>query len=209
MKLDVFNLKGQKTDSIELPEEIFGVEVNVDLMHQAFQRQMANARLGTHNTKGRSDRRGGGAKPWNQKGTGRARRGSMLNAQSVGGGRIHTPKPRDYSQDMPKKMRRAALRSALTVVATDEKIIMVDSLELKDTKTAELAKAFKTLTGDKRALILVPDKSEKHENLIKSGRNLADAKLLQANYLNIRDLLTFEKVIIPLASLEVIKGYLG
>ena len=209
MKLDVFNLKGEKTDSIELPEAIFGAPINVDLMHQAFQRQMANARLGTHNTKGRGDRRGGGAKPWNQKGTGRARRGSMLNAQSVGGGRIHTPKPRDYSQDMPKKMRRAALRSALTVVATDEKIIMVDSLELKDTKTAELAKAFKTLTGDKRALILVPDKSEKHENLIKSGRNLADAKLLQANYLNIRDLLTFEKVIIPLASLEVIKGYLG
>ena len=209
MKLDVFNLKGQKTDSIELPEEIFGVEVNVDLMHQAFQRQMANARLGTHNTKGRGDRRGGGAKPWNQKGTGRARRGSMMNAQSVGGGRIHTPKPRDYSQDMPKKMRRAALRSALTVVAVDEKIIMVDSLELKDAKTAELAKAFKTLAGDKRALVLVPDKSEKHENLIKSGRNLADAKLLQANYLNIRDLLTFEKVIIPLASLEVIKGYLG
>ena len=209
MKLDVFNLKGQKTDSIELPEEIFGVEVNVDLMHQAFQRQMANARLGTHNTKGRGDRRGGGSKPWNQKGTGRARRGSMLNAQSVGGGRIHTPKPRDYSQDMPKKMRRAALRSALTVVAVDEKIIMVDSLELKDAKTAELAKAFKALTGDKRALVLVPDKSEKHENLIKSGRNLADAKLLQANYLNIRDLLTFEKVIIPLASLEVIKGYLG
>lgn len=209
MKLDVFNLKGEKTDSIELPENIFGVEVNVDLMHQAFQRQMANARLGTHNTKGRGDRRGGGAKPWNQKGTGRARRGSMLNAQSVGGGRIHTPKPRDYSQDMPKKMRRAALRSALTVVAVDEKIIMVDSLELKDAKTAELAKAFKTLTGDKRALVLVPDKSEKHENLIKSGRNLADAKLLQANYLNIRDLLTFEKVIIPLDSLEVIKGYLG
>lgn len=209
MKLDVFNLKGEKTDSIELPEAIFGAPINVDLMHQAFQRQMANARLGTHNTKGRGDRRGGGAKPWNQKGTGRARRGSMLNAQSVGGGRIHTPKPRDYSQDMPKKMRRAALRSALTVVAGDEKIIMVDSLELKDAKTTELAKAFKTLTGDKRALVLVPDKSEKHENLIKSGRNLADAKLLQANYLNIRDLLTFEKVIIPLASLEVIKGYLG
>ena len=209
MKLDVFNLKGEKTDSIELPEAIFGAPVNVDLMHQAYQRQMANARLGTHNTKGRGDRRGGGAKPWNQKGTGRARRGSMLNAQSVGGGRIHTPKPRDYSQDMPKKMRRAALRSALTVVAGDQKIIMVDSLELKETKTAELAKAFKTLTGDKRALVLVPDKSEKHENLIKSGRNLADAKLLQANYLNIRDLLTFEKVIIPLDSLEVIKGYLG
>ncbi len=209
MKVDVFNLKGEKTDSIELPEEIFGAKVNVDLMHQAYQRQMANARLGTHNTKRRGEVRGGGAKPWKQKGTGRARRGSMINAQSVGGGRIHTPKPRDYSQLMPRKMRRAALRSALTVVANGEKLIMLDSIEMKEAKTAELAKALKNLTGNKRALVLVPDKSEKSENLIKSGRNLAEAKLLQANYLNIRDLLSFEKVIIPLASLDVIKAYLG
>ena len=104
MKVDVYNLEGKKTDSIELPEEIFAAKVNVDLMHQAYQRQMANARLGTHNTKRRGEVRGGGAKPWKQKGTGRARRGSMNNAQSVGGGRIHTPKPRDYSQPMPKKM---------------------------------------------------------------------------------------------------------
>jgi large subunit ribosomal protein L4 len=209
MKVDVFNLKGEKTDSIELPEEIFGAKVNVDLMHQAYQRQMANARLGTHNTKRRGEVRGGGAKPWKQKGTGRARRGSMNHAQSVGGGRIHTPKPRDYSQAMPRKMRRAALRSALTVVANGEKLIMLDSIEMKEAKTAELARALKNLTGDKRALVLVPDKSEKSENLIKSGRNLTEAKLLQANYLNIRDLLSFEKVIIPLASLEVIKAYLG
>ena len=209
MKVDVFNLKGEKTDSIELPEEIFGAKVNVDLMHQAYQRQMANARLGTHNTKRRGEVRGGGAKPWKQKGTGRARRGSMINAQSVGGGRIHTPKPRDYSQAMPRKMRRAALRSALTVVANGEKLIMLDSIEMKEAKTAELAKALKNLTGNKRALVLVPDKSEKSENLIKSGRNLTEAKLLQANYLNIRDLLSFEKVIIPLASLDVIKAYLG
>jgi len=209
MKVDVFNLKGEKTDSIELPEEIFGAKVNVDLMHQAYQRQMANARLGTHNTKRRGEVRGGGAKPWKQKGTGRARRGSMISAQSVGGGRIHTPKPRDYSQAMPQKMRRAALRSALTVVANGEKLIMLDSIEMKEAKSAELAKAIKVLTGDKRALLVVPDKSEKSENLIKSGRNLADAKLLQANYLNIRDLLSFDKVIIPLASLDVIKAYLG
>ena len=209
MKVDVFNLKGEKTDSIDLPEEIFAAKVNVDLMHQAYQRQMANARLGTHNTKRRGEVRGGGAKPWKQKGTGRARRGSMINAQSVGGGRIHTPKPRDYSQAMPQKMRRAALRSALTVVASDQKLVMVDSMELKDAKSADLAKALKALAGNSRALVLVPDKSEKSENLIKSGRNLVDAKLLQANYLNIRDLLSFEKVIIPLASLEVIKGYLG
>ncbi|NLE84438.1 MAG: 50S ribosomal protein L4 [Chloroflexi bacterium] len=209
MKVDVFNLKGEKTDSIDLPEEIFAAKVNVDLMHQAYQRQMANARLGTHSTKRRGDVRGGGAKPWKQKGTGRARRGSMINAQSVGGGRIHTPKPRDYSQAMPQKMRRAALRSALTVVANDAKLVMVDSVEIKSAKSSDLAKAIKLLVGDKRALILVPDKNENHENLIKSGRNLAEAKLLQANYLNIRDLLSFEKVIIPLASLEVIKGYLG
>ncbi len=209
MKVDVFNLKGEKTDSIDLPEEIFAAKINVDLMHQAYQRQMANARLGTHNTKRRGEVRGGGAKPWKQKGTGRARRGSMINAQSVGGGRIHTPKPRDYTQAMPQKMRRAALRSALTVVANDAKLVMVDSMEMKDAKSSDLAKAIKMLAGDKRALVLVPDKSEKNENLIKSGRNLAEAKLLQANYLNIRDLLSFEKVIIPLASLEVIKGYLG
>ena len=209
MKVDVFNLKGERTDSIDLPEEIFAAKVNVDLMHQAYQRQMANARLGTHNTKRRGEVRGGGAKPWKQKGTGRARRGSMINAQSVGGGRIHTPKPRDYSQAMPQKMRRAALRSALTVVANDAKLVMVDSMEMKNAKSSDLAKAIKMLAGDKRALVLVPDKSEKNENLIKSGRNLAEAKLLQANYLNIRDLLSFEKVIIPLASLEVIKGYLG
>ena len=209
MNVDVFNLKGEKTDSIDLPEEIFAAKVNVDLMHQAYQRQMANARLGTHNTKRRGEVRGGGAKPWKQKGTGRARRGSMINAQSVGGGRIHTPKPRDYTQAMPQKMRRAALRSALTVVANDQKLVMVDSMEMKEVKSSDLSKALKALAGDKRALVLVPDKSEKSENLIKSGRNLADAKLLQANYLNIRDLLSFEKVIIPLASLEVIKSYMG
>ena len=209
MKVDVYNLQGKKTDSIELPEDIFAAKINVDLMHQAYQRQMANARLGTHSTKRRGEVRGGGAKPWKQKGTGRARRGSMNSAQSVGGGRIHTPKPRDYSQAMPQKMRRAALRSALTVVANDQKLVMVDSMEMKNAKSSDLAKVIKALAGDKRALILVSDKSETNENLIKSGRNLAEAKLLQASYLNIRDLLSFEKVIIPLASLDVIKGYLG
>lgn len=209
MKLDVYNLKAEKVSDVELPEEIFGAKVNVDLMHQAFQRQLANARLGTHNTKRRGEVRGGGAKPYKQKGTGRARRGSMISAQHVGGGRIFTPKPRDYSQEMPRKMRRAALRSALTVVAMDEKIIMVDSLKMSEAKTAELAKAFKALAGDKRLLVLVPETNEENDNFVKAGRNLADAKLLQARYLNIRDLLSSEKVIIPLASLDVIKSYLG
>ncbi|HQN68753.1 MAG TPA: 50S ribosomal protein L4, partial [Anaerolineaceae bacterium] len=129
--------------------------------------------------------------------------------QHVGGGRIFTPKPRDYSQLMPRKMRRAALRSALTVVADGEKIIMLDNLNMPEAKTAELAKSLKALAGDSRVLVLVPGSNEENENFIKSGRNLANTKLLQARYLNIRDLLISDKVIIPLEALDVIKSYLG
>ena len=209
MKVDVYNLKGEKSDTVELPDEIFAAKVNVDLMHQAYQRQMANARLGTHNTKRRGEVAGGGAKPWRQKGTGRARQGSTISAQWVGGGRIHTPKPRDYSQLMPKKMRRAALRSALTVKANENGLVLVSDLSLAEPKAGLFTKAIKALAGDARALVLVPDKSETYTNVIKSGRNVADSKLLLANYLNIRDLLQYEKVIIPLASLDVIKSFLG
>ena len=209
MKVDVYNLQGEKSSTVDLPEEIFAAKVNVDLMHQAYLRQMANARLGTHSTKRRGEVAGGGAKPWRQKGTGRARQGSTISAQWVGGGRIHTPKPRGHSQAMPKKMRRAALRSALTVKVNDNSVIVVSDLALQEPKSAELSKAIKALAGDSRVLILIPDKSEANQNAIKSGRNLAEHKLLLANYLNIRDLLQYEKVIIPLASLEVIKSYLG
>ena len=209
MKVDVYNLQGEKSSTVDLPEEIFAAKVNVDLMHQAYLRQMANARLGTHSTKRRGEVAGGGAKPWRQKGTGRARQGSTISAQWVGGGRIHTPKPRDHSQAMPKKMRRAALRSALTIKVNDNSVIVESDLALQEPKSAELSKAIKALAGDSRVLILIPDKSEANQNAIKSGRNLAEHKLLLANYLNIRDLLQYEKVIIPLASLDVIKSYLG
>ncbi len=209
MKVDVYNLKGEKSSTVELPDEIFAVKINVDLMHQAYLRQMANARLGTHSTKRRGEVAGGGRKPWKQKGTGRARQGSTNAVQWVGGGRVHTPKPRDYSQDMPKKMRRAALRSALSVKANNSAIVMVADLALPSHKSSEMAKAVKALAGEDRALILIPDKSESYTDAIRSGRNLADSKLLLANYLNVRDLMRYEKVIIPLASLDVIKSYLG
>jgi large subunit ribosomal protein L4 len=209
MKVDVYNLKGEKSSTVELPDEIFAAKINVDLMHQAYLRQMANARLGTHNTKRRGEVAGGGHKPWKQKGTGRARTGSTNAAQWVGGGRIHTPKPRDYSQDMPKKMRRAALRSALSVKAGDQGIVMVSDLALPNHKSSEMAKIVKVLAGEGRALILIADKSESFTDAIRSGRNLVDSKLLFASYLNVRDLMTCEKVIIPLASLDVIKSYLG
>ena len=209
MKADVFNLQGEKSSTVELPDEIFAAKVNMDLMNQAYLRQMANARLGTHSTKRRGEVRGGGAKPWRQKGTGRARQGSTISAQWVGGGRIHTPKPRDYSQLMPKKMRRAALRSALSVKASENGLVLVSDLALAEPKASLFSKAIEALAGNARTLVLVPDKSETYTNVIKSGRNLTESKLLLANYLNVRDLLQYEKVIIPLASLDVIKSYLG
>src|SRR5512139_2692835 len=119
MKVDVFNIEGKKLREVELPSAIFEAPINVDLMHQAFVRQMANARLGTHKTKGRSEVSGGGRKPWRQKGTGRARQGSIRAAHWVRGGKVHTPKPRDYSVSMPRKMRQAAIRSALSVKAAE------------------------------------------------------------------------------------------
>src|SRR5512137_103615 len=129
MEVDVFNMKGEKVRKVDLPAEIFEAPINVDLMHQAYVRQLANARLGTHDTKTRGEVSGGGRKPWKQKGTGRARQGSTRAPQWVGGGRVHTPHPRDYTLEMPRKMRRAALRSALSVKASEAGIVVVEELE--------------------------------------------------------------------------------
>ncbi|MBW8009773.1 MAG: 50S ribosomal protein L4 [Chloroflexi bacterium] len=210
MQLDIYNMKGKKTsEKADLPANIFEAPINVDLMHQAYVRQMANARLGTHKTKTRSEVRGGGRKPWRQKGTGRARQGSIRSPQWVGGGGVHTPRPRDYSKKMPRKMRRAALRSALSVKAAEKEIIVVDELNLKEPKTRLIAEALNKLAGETSALILLPAKGEPYDLVARSANNLPKAKTLRANYLNIRDLLGYDKVIIPLKSLEVIAEYLG
>ncbi len=208
MKLDVLNMEGKKVDSVELPAAIFEAPVYRDLMHQAFIRQMANARLGTHDTKVRGEVAGGGRKPWKQKGTGRARQGSIRSAQWKGGGRIHTPHPRSYVQSMPRKMRLAALRSALSVKAAEESIIVVDKLKVAEPKTRLMAGALNTLVGNNSALILIPQKEE-YQDVIRSTNNLPDAKILLASYINIRDLLTFEKLVMPLAALESISAHLG
>ena len=200
MKLDVLNMEGKRVDSVELPAEIFEAPVYRDLMHQAFVRQMANGRLGTHDTKVRGEVAGGGRKPWRQKGTGRARQGSTRAAHWKGGGRIHTPHPRSYVQSMPRKMRLAALRSALTVKAAQESIVVVDELKVAEPKTRLMAGALNALVGSNSALILIPQK-ENYQDVIRSTNNLPDAKILLASYLNIRDLLTFEKLVMPLAAL--------
>jgi len=209
MDVDVLNMEGEKVRTVNLPERIFQAPILVDLMHQAYLRQMANARLGTHKTKGRSEVSGGGRKPWRQKGTGRARQGSTRAVQFVGGGKAHTPKPRDYSQKMPQKMRQAALRSALSSKAVDQDIVILDELVVSEPKTRVMAQALDQLVGKSSALILLAEKSEKDEMVIRSTSNIPDAKILYANYLNIRDLLGYEKVIIPLNALDVLVANLG
>ena len=208
MEVDVFNMEGKKIKTVELPAGIFEAPINVDLMHQAYVRQMANARLGTHDTKTRHEVAGGGHKPWRQKGTGRARQGSIRSAQWKGGGRIHTPHPRDHSLDMPRKMRRAALRSALTVKAAEASIVVLDELKVSDSKTSVMVRALSGLVGDASTLILIPEKLA-YESVIRSTRNLPETKILLASYLNIRDLLKYEKIILPLSALDVMVANLG
>lgn len=209
MKLDVLNMEGKKVSEMELPSAIFEAPINVDLMHQAYIRQLANARLGTHETKVRGEVAGGGAKPYKQKGTGRARQGSRRAAQFVGGGRIHTPHPRSYEQRMPKKMRKAALRSALSAKFADAGIVLVDELKLDDAKTRVMATALSGLVGTSTALILMPVKDQSYDVAMRSSDNLDNTKVLLASYLNIRDLLGFDKLILPVKALDALVANLG
>jgi len=210
MKLDVYNMKGKKLEKqAELPAKIFEAPINKDLMHQAYTRQMANAHLGTHKTKTRGEVRGGGRKPWAQKGTGRARQGSTRSPQWVGGGRVHTPRPRSYEQDMPQKMRHAALRSALSSKAAGKEIVLVDKFGLDEPKTRFVAEALNNLVGEGTALLVLPAKDENYAKVQRAGRNLPVFKALLANYLNIRDLLGYDKLILQVDSIKAIESVLG
>jgi large subunit ribosomal protein L4 len=209
MKVDVVDMQGKKLRELELPAKLFQATVNVDLMHQAFVRQEANGRLGTHQTKVRSDVSGGGRKPWKQKGTGRARQGSTRAAQWVGGGTIHTPHPRSYEQRMPKKMRQAALRSALTTRANDAGLVVVDELNLKEPRTKLMAESLRHLAGGGSALVVMPLKDDAYRSVMRSADNLKDTKVLLAAYLNVRDLLGFEKIVVPLKTIDVLAAHLG
>ncbi|MGB8980763.1 MAG: 50S ribosomal protein L4 [Anaerolineales bacterium] len=209
MKVDVLDLEGKKLREVELPSAIFEAPINVDLMHQAYVRQMANARLGTHDTKVRGEVAGGGAKPWKQKGTGRARQGSRRAAQWVGGGRIHTPHPRSYEQRMPKKMRQAALRSALSAKAAEAGVIVVDEFALSEAKTRVMVEVLKNLVGGSTALLLLAEKDQAYELVTRTANNLTDTKVLLAGYLNIRDLFGYDKLILPVKALDALVATLG
>lgn len=209
MKVDVLDIAGKKLREVELPSAIFEAPINVDLMHQAYVRQMANARLGTHDTKVRGEVAGGGAKPYKQKGTGRARQGSRRAAQWVGGGRIHTPHPRSYEQRMPKKMRQAALRSALSAKAAEAGVIVVDEFSLSETKTRVMVEALNNLVGQSTALVLFPEKDQAYDQIMRTTNNLTDTKVLLAGYLNIRDLFGYDKLILPVKALDALVANLG
>lgn len=202
MQVPVLNMSGKQVKTIDLPADIFEVEVNNGLMHQAYVRQMANARLGTHKVKRRGEVKLTTAKMYRQKGTGRARHGSHSATQFIGGGRPMGPRPRDYSQGMPKKMRRQAIRCALSALANDGQLVFVDRLSVDTPKTKEMKGILEALAGaNASALVLV---AERNDNVQRSVNNLPDFKTLRASYLNIRDLLKYDKVIVPLDALDVI-----
>jgi len=208
MEANVIDMKGKKIDTVELPGEIFDAPINVDMMHQAFVRQLANQRLGRHSTKGRSEVSGGGRKPWRQKGTGRARQGSIRAAQWVGGGKIFTPKPRSYDKKMPKKMRRAALRSAITEKYSAGELFIVDEFSLKEPRTKLMAQALDKVANSQHCLVVYPERDENYELLVRAINNLPKATLILADYLNIRDLLGHEKVILVKSGLDRISEIL-
>ena len=206
MQVPVYNIQGEQISEAELRDDIFAVPVNKALMHQALLRQMANARLGTHKTKARGEVRGGGRKPWRQKGTGRARQGSIRAPHWRGGGTVFGPTPRSYEQKMPRKMRRQALRSALSVKASEAQVRVLDVLEMQEPKSKEVLSILQNLGVDSSTLILLP---QRDEVILRSVRNLPEVRTLVAQYLNVRDLLKYEYILMPLASLEVIEGILG
>jgi large subunit ribosomal protein L4 len=206
MRVAVRNMAGEQVNEIELPTDVFEAPVNEALMHQALVRQLANARRGTHSTKSRGEVNRSKSKWYRQKGTGRARHGSRNAPIFVGGGIAHGPRPRSYRKRMPRKMRRAALCSALSVKAAESQIVLLDELKMEQPKTRDFVAFLERLDVYDSALVLLPEKNEPIE---KSARNIPNVKTLWAHYLNVRDLLGYDTVLIPLDSLDVIRSILG
>ncbi len=206
MQVPLYNQAGQQIGTTELRDEIFAIEPNKPVMHQALVRQLANARQGNADTKTRAEVAGGGAKPWKQKGTGRARQGSTRSPQWRHGGVAFGPTPRSYAQKMPLKMRRLALRSALSVKAAEGQIRVVEDLKLDVPKTREMENILGGLQIQASALIVLP---ESNPTVQKSAANIPDVKTLRATYLNVRDLIGYDFLVLPLGAVKVIEGYLG
>lgn len=205
MKVAVKNLNGEQVSEVDLPESVFGADVNIPLMHQALLRQNANAHLGTHKAKTRAEVNRTTKKVYRQKGTGNARQGSRKAPHWVGGGVAFGPVVHSYNQDMPKKMRRAAVRSALSQKVKDDELVVIDTWDLPEGKTKSLVTALAAL-GVEKGLLIVAEHADPVE---RAARNLSEHKLLLANYLNIRDMFTYGKLVVSLESLKKIEAWLG
>jgi large subunit ribosomal protein L4 len=203
----IFNLQGQALDTVELNDAIYGIEPNIGVVHQAVLRQQANARLGTHNTLTRADVRGGGRKPWRQKGTGRARQGSTRAPQWRHGGVVFGPHPRSYVQDLPRKMRRLAMRSVLSAKAADGQILVIDSFTDLEPRTKVMLSTLAALNlADRRVLIMTP---ERQDNLELAAGNLKNVTTMRTQYLSLVAMLKAEILVLDRASLTVIESILG
>lgn len=192
-KVALYNVSGEQVGDIELKEDVFGIEINTHVMYEAVKVYLANQRQGTQSAKTRSEVRGGGRKPWRQKGTGRARQGSIRSPQWKGGGVIFAPKPRDYSMKLPKKIRRLALKSAFSSKVEANEIIVLDALAMEAPKTKEMLKVLGNLKVEKKALVVT---SEKDENVVLSARNIPGVKTAQVSTLNVYDILNHNAFII-------------
>ena len=189
----MLNMEGQETGTLELKDEIFGIEPNANAVREVVKNYLANQRQGTQSAKTRAEVRGGGRKPWRQKGTGRARQGSIRSVQWVGGGVAFAPKPRDYSYSLPKKVRRLAMKSALSSKVQDNEIIVLDALSLEAPKTKEMVNTFKNLNAAKKVLVVT---AENDANIVKSVRNIEGANVCHVSTLNVYDILNCDSFII-------------
>ena len=207
METPVYNMSGEQVGTVELDDTIFGIEPNLAVLHQALRRQLNNARLGTHQTKTRGEVRGGGKKMWRQKGTGRARQGSRRAPHWRGGGVVFGPHPRKYTQDMPRKMRRLAMRSALSMKRGEDKIVLLDRLELPEKRTKAMVEVLEklNLTGS-TTLVVLPGLDPVVQV---SARNIAGVKTLLAPNLNVVDLLDYDRVLMLVGCVDILGQILG
>lgn len=206
VQVKLFNQTGNEAGNIELSDEIFAIEPNENAITDTILMIRASKRQGTHATKNRSAVRGGGRKPWRQKGTGRARQGSIRSPQWVGGGTVFGPTPRSYAYKLPRKVRRLALRSALSRKVANDQLIVIDELQFDAPKTKDFKKLLDTVGADKKVLVVI-DKD--NENAVRSARNLAQATLVDENHVNVYDLENSDKVIITRSALSNVEEALA
>ena len=188
----VYNMSGAEVGTLELSDDIFGIDVSEHAMHMAVVQYLANKRQGTQSAKTRAEVSGGGKKPWRQKGTGHARQGSTRSPQWTGGGVVFAPKPRDYSFKLNKKFKRLALKSALTTKAVEDKIIVLDSLELAEVKTKEMVKVLSNINAGKALIVM----NEGNKNVVLSARNIPDVETAAVNTINVYDILKYNTLVL-------------